>query len=290
MGQKVVLSDVTFTDTSLPIILNDPILSSGSLFLFDPSHSQGVFSGVPASGGSVPNVAWSEAAAILGSGTSSSLAGVVTSTNPTEASKSLVERTTKLGVHQIISLVAQTVANNWIVSLPTPIRDYLYAHRTDHSFYFSMWHKVTRPGIANSANQSPIHYASNTVNYLFFAQSGLPTSAGSNKRSYPSGIGDPNVAAGQERFLNINPTAQTGAGVSNGNNIDFGLGNFGSWQAFNLNKCSSRIIYRVYVEDLTVSGRSYATVDAIDYAMYQAAFTSGGKFYDDTYTAPSTIA
>lgn len=289
MGQKIVLSDVVFTDTTLPVVYNDPILSNGSLFLFDPSHSLGAFTGVPSNGGTVPNIAWAEAATILGAGTRASLSGSVSATNPTEASKSLVERTGKLGVHQIISLTAQTASNTWIVKLPTAIRDFIYANRTDHSFYFSMWHKITRPGLSNAAQQSPMHYAVNTSNFLAHSQSGLPICAGSNKRSHPSGVNDISVSAGQERFLSMNPSAQTGTGVINTSDIEFGLGNFGAWQNFNLNKCSSRVIYRVYIEDLTVSGRSYATVDALDYAMFQAAFASGGKFYNDTYTNPSTI-
>lgn len=47
----------------------------------------------------------------------------------------------------------------------------------------------------------------------------------------------------------------------------------------------SYILYRMYLEDLTVSGRTYAQVDAIDYAMWQTAFSAGGKFYGDTFTA-----
>lgn len=49
------------------------------------------------------------------------------------------------------------------------------------------------------------------------------------------------------------------------------------------------MIYRVYIEDLTVSGRTYAQVDSIDFALWQAAFAAGGKFYGDTYTDPSTL-
>lgn len=289
MGQKVVLSDTTFTDTSLPVVLNDPLISSGSLFLFDPAHSMGEFTGVPANGGTVPNIVWSEASAVLGSGTATTLAGSVVSVSPTEASKSLVERTTKKGVHQIISLTAQTSSNSWLVTLPTLIRSYMYTHRTDHSFYVSMWHKVTRAGTTNAAVQSPLHYAVTSANYLFHAQNGIPNCAGSNKKSYPSGINDVDCTAGQHRFLSLNPSAQTGTGVGSTTDINFGLGNFDVWQTFNMNKCSSRVIYRVYVEDLTVSGRTYAEVEALDYALFEAAFASGGKFYGDTYTAPSTI-
>lgn len=289
MGQKIVLSDVVFTDTTLPVVLNDPILSNGSLFLFDPSHSLGVFNGVPSNGGTVPNIAWAEAAAILGSGTQASLAGNVISVNPTEASKSLVERTSKLGIHSIVSQVSQTAENSWYVNLPTAIRDFMYTNRTAHNFYISVWSRITRAAVTNTSGQSLIHFAANTTNFLFHGQRGIPNCAGSNLRSDPSGVFDSAVTAPVPRYLSMSPTGQSGTGVISTNNITFGLGNFGLWQSLNINKCPSRILYRVYVEDLTVSGRTYAQVDAIDYALYQAAFASGGKFYNDTYTNPTTI-
>lgn len=33
----------------------------------------------------------------------------------------------------------------------------------------------------------------------------------------------------------------------------------------------------------------HGDVEAIDYALYQAAFAPGGKFYGDTYTDPATL-
>lgn len=51
------------------------------------------------------------------------------------------------------------------------------------------------------------------------------------------------------------------------------------------------LFYRAYIEDLTVSGRSYAAVDALDYAEYtKQVTTAGGRYYADTYTDPATIA
>lgn len=56
------------------------------------------------------------------------------------------------------------------------------------------------------------------------------------------------------------------------------------------NKAASRVLYRWYLEDLTVSGRTYAEVLAADYALYQQAFGVGGRYYGDTLpTDPSTI-
>jgi len=57
-----------------------------------------------------------------------------------------------------------------------------------------------------------------------------------------------------------------------------------------LNKSASGIFYKLYIEDLTVSGRSYEQVDAIDFALYTSAFSAGGKYYGDSFTDPATIA
>ena len=56
------------------------------------------------------------------------------------------------------------------------------------------------------------------------------------------------------------------------------------------NNVSSHIVYRLYLEDLTVSGRSYATVDALSWAEYQKqVLTPGGRYYGDTFTDPATL-
>lgn len=58
----------------------------------------------------------------------------------------------------------------------------------------------------------------------------------------------------------------------------------------NKDKTDSHIIYRFYLEDLTVSGRSYATVDALSWAEYQKhVLTVGGRYYSDTFTDPATL-
>ncbi|MBD7153500.1 hypothetical protein HPO45_27130, partial [Klebsiella pneumoniae] len=52
----------------------------------------------------------------------------------------------------------------------------------------------------------------------------------------------------------------------------------------------SFIFYRFYMEDLTVSGRSYATVDALDQALFDEAFySSTGRYRNDHFSAPNVI-
>ena len=52
---------------------------------------------------------------------------------------------------------------------------------------------------------------------------------------------------------------------------------------------ASNTDFLLAIEDLTVSGRTYAEVDALDYALYQAAFAADGRYHGDTNTDPSTL-
>jgi hypothetical protein len=54
-----------------------------------------------------------------------------------------------------------------------------------------------------------------------------------------------------------------------------------------LSQQGRRVLYRAYIEDLTVSGRTYAQVQALDYALWQAAFAPGGRYAGDTFTPPA---
>lgn len=293
-GQKIVLAGVDFTDTSLPMLRDDPILSSGSLFLFDPSHSAGTFAGVPAQGSTVPNVAWKEAAAIIGSGDATTLAGEIRASNHNEATKMLTERTPKGGLHGLVSQVNQTTTNYYSFRLKQALHNRIIANQ-DNDYYVSIWHTLTRHTIGNAAPQSPFHAAESTSNFIWHASSGAfaPGGGGAFGGTHRSpDNGDTSGAVGVARFLSGCTLAKSGAGM--GNNIDIWpvaavLGNTGPWGSFNTNKAPSRVIYRVYIEDLTVSGRTYAQVDSIDFALWQAAFAAGGKFYGDTYTDPSTL-
>lgn len=150
MGSKTVLSG-TFTDTSLPVIRNDALLSKGSLFLFDPSHSMGMFEG-SAAGTVVPNVAWKEAAAFMPGETQESLAGKVFLN--LAAGEIMVERTPKKGVHIINSLVNQKADRNWHIQPSSKLAAYMVANGATHQFYVSSWLGRTRRGLDRRARPS----------------------------------------------------------------------------------------------------------------------------------------
>lgn len=93
-------------------------------------------------------------------------------------------------------------------------------------------------------------------------------------------------AVPHQRFTNTDINGVTGAPST----FQLGAGMLSSYTgATYRNKQNSVILYRAYIEDLTVSGRTYAEVDALDYALYQAAFAAGGRYFGDTYTDPVTL-
>lgn len=296
MGKIIRLGGVNLTDAFAPqIIERDLIESAGSLFLFDGAHDYGAFVGVPGVGGSVPNALWNKAASLIGSGTESSLALAVSARTPDSAIWK-VERTLKGGVHGIPTQAGgNTGSLTWAINTPAAIRDYVLSVMNTHELYFSIWTRVTRNGLSSTTvGQSPFHLAQNTSNYLFTFQGGL----GANYPLPPRRVGYLDSPAHNDHTAAVTPytrfaakavNAASGTGPTSAQQLGIRLGIADAWNTFNYNSAPSRIIYRAYAEDLTASGRTYAEVAAIDYAMYQAAFAVGGKFYGDTFTNPTAI-
>ena len=276
MGTKFALNGA-FTDKTLPIIRNDALLSKGSLFLFDPSHSLGGFVGAAAQT-VIPNIAWQEASALMPGETAESLAGkVFLNLAPGEI---LVERTPKKAVHIINSLQNQTADRNWYVQPSSKIAGYMTANSGTHKFYVSMWIQCTRKG--TGPDGSTFHLFNNPNNMFISPGSSL---SGYNKLSGRTENTNGGVAPFR-RFTNSDVNGAQGTPTT----FQLGSGALSSFSGVTYrNKQNSIILYRAYIEDLTVSGRTYEEVDALDYALYQAAFASGGKFYGDTYTNPSTL-
>ena len=278
MGFKTVLTGATFADSSLPIIRNDALLSKGSLFLFDPSHSMGGFNGT-ASQTVVPNIAWKEASALMPGETAETLSGkVFLNLAPGEI---MVERTAKKGVHILNSLVNQTTDRNWNIWPSGKILNYMVQNGSAHKFYVSLWMKRTRKGLGPAG--SVFHLFRNPVGSMFIApDEGLNGNGRMNFRTV-------NTNGGVEPFVRFSNTDINGV-TGSPDLLQLGAGMLSSYSGNTYrNKQNSVILYRAYIEDLTVSGRTYAEVDALDYALHQEAFAVGGRFYGDAYTDPSML-
>ncbi|WP_019407702.1 hypothetical protein [Pseudomonas psychrophila] len=294
MGKLLRLRGVTITDSSAPkLITRDRIESAGSLFLFDGNHQFGAFAGLPAQNAAIPNVLANKAAALLG--VAESAVGLVVGGGTVNSAYWKSERTTKGGVHGIITQAGGQIGNpQYRIKAATAIRDYVLANPT-HKYYASIWSRITRQSLATSS-QSPMHFiGATTANMLFNFESGLPSPLNGATllgRKPDPVIGDlpaQPLAAPYNRFGSIGVQGVVGTGPGAGTDINLLVGTDGAWAGGMVNKAPSRIIYRGYMEDLTASGRDYAEVEAIDYAMFLEAFGVGGKFYGDTYTSPATL-
>lgn len=290
-GLKLVLP-VTFTDTTLPVLYDDAVMSAGSLLLLDPMHSVNPWaSGVPANGVTVPNIAWKTLSAILGAGDINSLA-LPWNYDAVLNTDAKMERSGKGALHVIWTQANASSKRAWF-GMPSALNTYLGANPS-HSIYFSRWSQITRAALSASPEvptAAMVNSAAGaTSNYLLLGNRvGLLPSGGSQYLGgHDTGA---NVVANHYESVGINGwtgTVETNWGSNPPQLCCWGYGHT-AWTASNANKSRSSILYRTYMEDLTVSGRTYAQVDAIDYAIWQAAMASGGRYYGDTFTNPSTF-
>lgn len=294
MGKVLRLRGVTITDTSAPkIITRDKIESNGSLFLFDGNHQFGTFAGLPVQNAAIPNVLANKAAALLG--VAESTVGLVVGGSTANSAYWKSERTTKGGVHGIITQAGGQVGNpQYLIRTSSAIRDYVLANPA-HKYYASLWSRITRQSLKTNS-QAPMYFiGATTANGLFHFESGLPSPLSGTTllgRKPDPIIGDlpaQTLPAPYNRFGSIGVQGMLGTGPGTTADISMLVGTAGAWAGGTLNQAPSRIIYRGYMEDLTASGRDYAEVEAIDYAMFLEAFGVGGKFYGDTYTSPATL-
>lgn len=295
MGKVLRLRGVTITDTSAPkIITRDKIESPGSLFLFDGNHQFGTFAGLPAQNAAIPNVLANKAAALLG--VAESTVGLVVGGATANSATWKSERTTKGGVHGIITQAGGQAGNpQYFIKTAPTIRNYVLANPT-HKYYASMWVKVTRQSLKASSVMAPMYFIGpTTANQLFSFEGGIPspisgpTLLGRKADPLLPDVPSQPLAVPYNRFGSVGVQGPIGVGPSADSDISLVVGTAGAWAGGMLNQAPSRIFYRAYMEDLTVSGRTYAEVEAIDYALYQEAFGVGGKFYGDTYTAPTAL-
>ncbi|QYC10554.1 hypothetical protein [Brevundimonas nasdae] len=285
----------------LPVLRDDYLLTRGSLVLIDFAHSADPLVGVPAEGALIPNIAWKEAAELHGSGSKTDWAMMfsrVLAQSP--GGDGFVERSTKGGVHVVMSQATQTGIGKGAYigrtagGFDTKLRVYLFNH-LDHVFYFSSWERKTRLALASSPEASEALIWSNsgsaTVNNLILEDRTVNRSGSAQQgsRSVPalpvSATGNTfrNVA-GKWALPSGNPSGANQIGVSL-----MAIGQMPSpYAGFGANKSRSAVLYRSYLEDLTVSGRTFGEVDAIDKALFDQAFGPGGRYFGDTFTDPAT--
>lgn len=294
-GLKITIPGLV-SDKTLPQRLDDPILSSGSLVLMQPNHGLSPWvDGTPPQGYEAPNIAQVMARKLIPEG----------SLNPefeyqgSLLGSGLYERTGKGGFHTIITQGTDIGAGNGLsIGLPDAVMQYIIDN-ISHEFYYSMWGKITRAASATSPDgaKTLMNISQNTSNsrVMLLSHTNSQMYPASANRTGAFAIGRNSVG---NSFMNVAGRSEdlenkSLAGFPSMNNraiAQFGTvplqNNYGPIRA----ALQSWVMYRVYIEDLTVSGRTYAEVNEKDIALYtKEVETEGGKYFNDTFTDPATI-
>ncbi|KAF1021886.1 MAG: hypothetical protein GAK30_01575 [Paracidovorax wautersii] len=278
--------DIELTDKTAPKVPTiDPIETDGSIFLWDAAIAS--LEAVPANGVHMANQLLD-----LGQATTGTDTYFFATSNPSTPAASLfTEVTAKGGIHVLPSQVNQTGSNEaWRMASNSNLTAWLNSH-PDKSLYVSVWRRITRAKVAGKIS-STFHQAMNTTNYRWHMQGGtrLYPETITELRSTPAGSDELSSNVGQPSIRNGRVDGSQGTGVTSVSYpVELGSGTFGAWAGTALNSSPGMVIYRLYLEDLDQSGRTYEEVDAIDYALFQAAFAEGGKFHGDTWTDPATF-
>jgi hypothetical protein len=183
---------------------------------------------------------------------------------------------------------ANPATNNlrqYMIRLNTGLEDYLTANKS-HSMYSAFWGRSVTPPLALSAG-APQHTGADGALFLFYSRpnaNGETQYPNTAKRIGHFGEGVSPMVAGAPIFQDIAITDFSTAGSSIARPLYF-IDGFGTGSEFG--KLGAMIFYGFYMEDLTVSGRTYAQVDALVKAKYtKEVKTAGGRYFGDTYSAP----
>lgn len=269
------------TDPNIPVDVADPILTSGSLLLVEPSNLT-AFS----DGGLSYNIAGDIASGIVSADVS-----VGATLSVSSGLQGQIEETAKGGLHVAISQTVEISSGSGVVAVyPQWLLDYLLDN-LGHNYYWSIWRSGTRVVAAGS----------NAIQYGMIRNAGNGTyaTAFAHDRVYPTTNNGSRTAGSNSlgpSLLNVGAVPQAGI-TAIGEPVGLrSLAGWGRILPFNTGagdslRLPSWVWYRSYVEDLTVSGRTYAEVDAADNALFtQQVLTAGGRFYEDTFTAPAALA
>lgn len=220
-----------------------------------------------------------------------------------------VEKTQKGGLHYMVSqasTVDRASSQDAFFIQPTTqlaqkMQDAIITNAAN--LYISVWTKHTRHVTKTDGQAGVIAWvANNTTNavgYMLQANSKFdPVVAGAGKVTNSGSklalTSKQSLIVGQANYYQFVAHGYNGTAPTVNQRFKIGAGAMSPWsggivanQA--INACPSYIVYRVYIEDLSLSGRTFEQVKAIDDAEHAKAFAAGGRFYGDTWSNPTTI-
>ena len=283
------------------LIQHDPIESrTGSLFLWDAGLAP--LSIMPTIGQSLPNLL---SEYVNASGKEFTFA-MGTTSQAEHDSYLRRELTAKKGLHWMASQSRTTdlaAGNTYFgVKANTALKTHMANNimGTKPSIFISIWTNATRYVTKTDGYAGLLVYVNgNTANIAAYLQSAVTriTLGGSSPYQATSKLGltyRQAAIVNNPNFYSANIDRYGGTGITASNDLIIGAGQIPPYsgsiatkQAWNASP--SYILYRVYVEDLSLSGRTFDEVRAIDEAEHAKAFAVGGRFYGDTWNDPATL-
>lgn len=272
------------------LVSHDNIESEGSLFLWDAGKQR--YNSIPSANDALPNLLFdfplaSDKSFSIYKGNSVSTDDYVQ-----------MQLSSKGGLHLIAAQnYPGEIENNacWGVMANDILISYLANKIMNNpNLYISFWTQGTRVSrnLLGKFAVMAVNTKGNAANSSFVLHSKNENASVSSNSESESKLA---AASRDSAFLapnhyNMNIKGYLGDGVNDDSVLYIGNGIYGAWYSgFSLNESPSYILYRVYIEDLAVSGRTYAEVKAIDDAEFNKAFAPGGRFYNDTWSDPTSV-
>jgi hypothetical protein len=289
---KIPQSQIQGVPLPPPAYVLQGMTGSGVLGLLEPGHPRNPVVGVPANGATMPDLAAEWTGRTLGVAPGGFAVG---NTIPASGStKAFAERTAKGGLHVASAQSGATSPyENISIGMGTPRKNYLDAAvAAGHAIFLSIWGRKTRDaaaGYTSAVQFAGVRRGGNLSD--IYAAVGLASNAAWTSPSTTSGqsrlVGATAENQGAGNFFAA-VTAQgalTGAFSTSNNMMVLGASNVAT-----LNVLPGQAFYRVYFEDLTLSGRSHASVAAAERQEYvDQVLSSTGRYFGDTWTNPTTV-
>lgn len=283
------------------LIKYDPVEHrTGSLFLWDAGLSS--LSSMPAVGAALPNLL-AEYTNAAGKEFTFAMGGTSQSEHDSYVKR---EMTTKKGLHWMVSQSRATdlLAGNtyYGVKANAALKTHLANNimGSNPSIFISIWLNATRYVTKVNGLAALMAYVNgNTTNIAAYLQQDK-TSINLGGVGPFSTVSKLNLTHRQASIVN-NPNffqakinGYGGTGITTSTDLIIGSGHIppyaGSIAANqSINASPSYILYRIYIEDLSLSGRTFDQVKAIDADEHTKAFGVGGRFYGDTWSDPAAV-
>lgn len=237
----------------------DARLAAGSLLLVDPSHPASVWSRSATPGTTIPNLA-----AAVGS-PAPEVSLFSTATAPTHARiQVLPSGSIHLDTSQTVDVLDERVG----ITIPQGLRDYLHANAA-HSYYVGLAVDITRVG----ANGQTVGFMGGIFATAVYGAGeaaigmlGTGVLAAFPSSSSPLRLGFTSATVGRTSWGAVS-AAQT---ALNGPASSY-VAAAGPFNAVSVHKSPSFVLRSLYIEDLTVSGRTHTAVAALDKAAIEQA-------------------